>query len=1210
MSESKKWQFWIDRGGTFTDVVARRPDGRIVTHKLLSEDPEHYNDAAIKGIRQLLGISKDDELPTEEIECIKMGTTVGTNALLERKGERSALVITKGFRDALQIDYQNRPEIFALDIELPGVLYEQVIEVEQRFSPKGEQLVPVDEEKTRRELESIYSSGIRSLAVVLMHSYRYPDHELLIEKIAKDIGFEHISLSHKVSPLIKIVGRGETTMVDTYLSPVLQRYVNRILAALHTDECDTRLLFMQSNGGLTDAMSFRGKDSILSGPAGGIVGAARVSEMAGFHKIIGFDMGGTSTDVAHYDGEYERSFENEVAGIHLCSPMMNIHTVAAGGGSILHFDEGRYQVGPDSAGSDPGPSCYRRGGPLTVTDCNVMLSKVIPEFFPAVFGKIGTLPLDVEVVSSRFARLAGRISEDTGEDTTPEQVAEGFLTVAVENMANAIKRISTQRGYDLKDYTLCCFGGAGAQHACLVADSLGMSRVFIHPYAGVLSAYGMGLADQRMILERSVEEELTDNTIRDIRKLFEELELEGIPAMKEQGIAEEEVVLERKLHVRYNGTDTSLEIDFGNMEAIRESFREDHRKQFGFVMEDRNLVVSNITLEFIGLNENPEEIINNAVAAGECSRETTVKMYTCGKYHQTPVFIRKCLKPGHVVRGPALIIEDTTTIVVEPEWKAEITPLDHILLTRTEPQAERVAIGTDADPVMLEVFNNRFMSVAEQMGYRLQNTAHSVNIKERLDFSCAIFDNEGNLIANAPHIPVHLGSMEEAVKATIRSANGNMRPGDAWMLNSPYAGGTHLPDITVISPVFCGTKEVQFYVASRGHHADIGGVTPGSMPPGSTTIYEEGILIENFKLMEEGEFKESDVLELLGSGDHPSRNPQQNIADLKAQVAANEKGIQQLEKMVDKYSLETVSSYMQHVQDNAEEAVRRVIEVLHDGSFTYTLDDGSHISVNIAIDHEKRSARIDLTGTSPQQESNFNAPASICRAAVLYVFRTLVKENIPLNAGCMKPLEIIIPQGCLLNPRFPAAVVAGNVETSQYIVDSLYAALGVMAASQGTMNNFTFGNHEYQYYETICGGSGAGVGFNGTDAVQTHMTNSRITDPEVLELRFPVLLEEFSIRKGSGGRGRHSGGNGVVRRVRFLEKMKAAILSSHRKYPPFGMNGAEGGKCGRNVVVRKSGEIEEIEGTAQVDMNEGDVFVIETPGGGGFGKLEGITNKE
>ncbi|MEL4305817.1 hydantoinase B/oxoprolinase family protein [Methanococcoides sp. LMO-2] len=1204
MSESKKWQFWIDRGGTFTDVVARRPDGSILTHKLLSENPEHYEDAAIQGIRQLLGLSKDDRLPTEEIECIKMGTTVGTNALLERKGERSGLVITKGFRDALRIGYQNRPEIFALDIELPGVLYEQVIEVDQRFSSKGEELVPVDEEKTRRELESIYSSGIRSLAVVLMHSYHYPDHELLIEKIAKDIGFEHISLSHKVSPLIKIVGRGETTMVDTYLSPVLQRYVNRILAALHTDECNTRLLFMQSNGGLTDAMSFRGKDSILSGPAGGIVGAARVSEMAGFHKIIGFDMGGTSTDVAHYDGEYERSFENEVAGIHLCSPMMNIHTVAAGGGSILHFDEGRYQVGPDSAGSDPGPSCYRKGGPLTVTDCNVMLSKVIPEFFPAVFGKIGTLPLDAEVVRSRFAVLAGRISEDTGEDTTPEQVAEGFLTVAVENMANAIKRISTQRGYDLKDYTLCCFGGAGAQHACLVADSLGMSRVFIHPYAGVLSAYGMGLADQRMILERSVEEELNDNTIRDIRKLFEELGLEGIPAMKEQGIAEEEVVLERKLHVRYGGTDTSLEIDFGNVENIRESFREDHRKQFGFVIEDRKLVVSNITLEFIGLNEIPEEIINNAVAAGECSRETTVEMYTCGEFHQTPVFIRKCLKPGHVVRGPALIIEDTTTIVVEPEWKAEITPLDHIVLTRTEPQAERIAIGTDADPVMLEVFNNRFMSVAEQMGYRLQNTAHSVNIKERLDFSCAIFDNEGNLIANAPHIPVHLGSMEEAVKATIQSANGNMRPGDAWMLNSPYAGGTHLPDITVISPVFCGTGEVQFYVASRGHHADIGGVTPGSMPPGSTTIYEEGILIENFKLMDEGEFRETEVLELLGSGKHPSRNPLQNIADLKAQAAANEKGIQQLEKMVDKYSLETVSSYMQHVQDNAEEAVRRVIEVLHDGRFTYTLDDGSHISVNIAIDHEKRSARIDLTGTSPQQESNFNAPSSICRAAVLYVFRTLVKENIPLNAGCMKPLEIIIPQGCLLNPTFPAAVVAGNVETSQYIVDSLYAALGIMAASQGTMNNFTFGNHEYQYYETICGGSGAGNGFNGTDSVQTHMTNSRITDPEVLELRFPVLLEEFSIRKGSGGRGRYSGGDGVVRKVRFLEKMKAAILSSHRKYAPFGMNGAEGGKCGRNVVIRKSGEIEEIEGTAQVDMNEGDVFVIETPGGGGFGKAE------
>ncbi|NYT18940.1 MAG: 5-oxoprolinase [Methanosarcinales archaeon] len=1202
MSKSKKWHFWIDRGGTFTDIVARKPDGSIITHKLLSEDPEHYEDAAIEGIRRSLGLSKDDDLPTENIECIKMGTTVGTNALLERKGERSALVITKGFRDALRIGYQNRPDIFALEIKLPEVLYEQVIEVEQRFSSAGEELVMPDEEKIRRDLEVVYASGICSLAVVLMHSYRYPEHELIIERIAKDIGFHHISLSHKVSPLIKIVGRGETTMVDTYLSPVLQRYVNRILAVLHADDNSTKLLFMQSNGGLTDAMSFRGKDSILSGPAGGIVGAARVSAMAGFEKIIGFDMGGTSTDVAHYKGEYERSFENEVAGIHLYSPMMNIHTVAAGGGSILHFEEGRYQVGPDSAGSSPGPSCYRHGGPLTVTDCNVMLSRIIPEFFPHVFGGSGTLPMDADVVRSHFTGLAEKISADTGEKTTPEQVAEGFLTVAVENMANAIKKISTQRGYDLKDYTLCCFGGAGAQHACLVADSLGITSVFIHPYAGVLSAYGMGLADQRMILERSVEEELTDKALHDIQKLFEELEVDGSASMKEQRVPEEELVLERKLHVRYSGTDTSLEIGFGKIETIMESFHEVHRKQFGFVMEDRELVVSSISLEIIGLNEIPEEIIGNDVEEGECSHETIVDMYTCGKYHRTPIFIRKCLKPGHVVKGPALVIEDNTTIVVEPLWKAEITPLEHIVLTRTQPPAEHVAIGTDADPVMLEVFNNRFMSIAEQMGYRLQNTAHSVNIKERLDFSCAIFDNNGNLIANAPHIPVHLGSMEGSVKAIINSTKGKIKAGDAYMLNSPYAGGTHLPDITVISPVLCGTEEVKFYVASRGHHADIGGVTPGSMPPKSRTIYEEGILIENFKLMDEGAFRESEVLKLLRTNEHPSRNSQQNIADLKAQVAANEKGIQQLEKMVEKYSLETVSSYMQHVQDNAEEAVRRVIEVLHDGSFTYTLDDGSQICVNITIDHEKRSACIDLTGTSPHQESNFNAPASICWAAVLYVFRTLVKENIPLNAGCMKPLEIIIPQGCLLNPSHPAAVVAGNVETSQYIVDSLYAALGVMAASQGTMNNFTFGNHEYQYYETICGGSGAGDGFNGTDAVQTHMTNSRITDPEILELRFPVMLEEFSIRKESGGRGRYNGGNGVVRKVRFLEKMKAAILSSHRKYHPFGLNGADGGKCGRNIVIRKSGECEEIDGTAEIDMDKGDVFVIETPGGGGFGQ--------
>ncbi|MCD4808062.1 MAG: hydantoinase B/oxoprolinase family protein [Methanococcoides sp.] len=1201
MSEKNRWQFWIDRGGTFTDVIGRSPNGKTLTHKLLSENPEHYEDAAIEGIRQMLDLGEDEQLPTEDIECIKMGTTVGTNALLERKGENFALVVTKGFRDALRIGYQNRPDIFALDIKLPEVLYKSVIEAEERYNSNGEELVPLNEDRLRKDLKELHDSGIYSLAVALMHSYRYPAHELAIEKVAKEIGFTHISLSHKISPLIKIIGRGETTMVDGYLSPVLKRYVDRIHSVLRSNGDETSLLFMQSNGGLTQAASFRGKDSILSGPAGGIVGAATVSAVAGFKEIISFDMGGTSTDVAHYNGEYERSFENEIDGIHLYSPMMHIHTVAAGGGSILHYENGRFQVGPDSAGSEPGPACYRKGGPLTVTDCNVMLGKIIPEYFPQVFGDSGILPLDTGTVHTKFEEMASIISKGSGKSISPEDVAEGFLTVAVENMGNAIKKISTQRGYDLKSYALCCFGGAGAQHACLVADSLGMSTIFIHPYAGVLSAYGMGLADQRMILERSVEKDLNDDTIEQMQELFIEMENEGYLSMQEQGVSPDRLITKRKMHVRYSGTDTPMEIEFGSMKDINQRFFEAHKKRFGFVME-KELVVSAASVEMIGANEAYIERKEMGTAGNGSKPCGTIQMYTDGRYHTANVYERCCLDTENSVTGPALIIEDNTTIIVEPLWKADITAHGNIVLTRTMPPREHVALGTEVDPIMLEVFNNRFMSIAQQMGYSLQNTAYSVNIKERLDFSCAIFDHEGNLIANAPHIPVHLGSMEESIKAVIENRKGRMNEKDAYMLNSPYAGGTHLPDITVVSPVFCGSDEVQFYVASRGHHADIGGISPGSMPPKSRSIFEEGILIDDLKLMDRGHFREAEITELLISGEYPVRNYHQNIADLRAQVAANEKGIQQLEQMVEKYSLPTVMAYMQHVQDNAEEAVRKVIEVLHDGEFTYKLDDDSHIHANIKIDKNERSATIDLTGTSPQQDNNFNAPASVCKAAVLYVFRTLVKDNIPLNAGCLKPLNIIIPEGCLLNPAYPAAVVAGNVETSQYIVDTLYGALGIMAASQGTMNNFTFGNQEFQYYETICGGSGAGDGFNGTDAVQTHMTNSRMTDPEVLELRFPVLLEEYSIRKGSGGEGEYCGGNGVVRKVRFLEEMKAAIISSHRKYPPFGSKGGSEGECGKNLVVRKDGRTQELEPTAEVDMEEGDVFVIETPGGGGFGK--------
>ncbi len=1262
MSPKSLWQFWIDRGGTFTDVVARSPEGKLITHKLLSEAPGHYSDAAMHGIRQILSLPKNAALPTDQIESVKMGTTVGTNALLERKGERTVLLITRGFGDALRIGYQNRPDIFAQQIELPEQLYETVIEVSGRYAADGEEIELLEIEAARKELEAAFESGIRSAAIVLMHAYRFPEHELRLGELAREIGFTQVSLSHQASPLIKLVSRGETTVVDAYLSPVLRRYVDMVQKTLEegtgagkgkveghdnyaeAGKRNTRLMFMQSNGGLTDASFFQGKDSILSGPAGGIVGAVATSAMAGAEKIITFDMGGTSTDVAHYDGEYERSFETEVAGVRLRSPMMRIHTVAAGGGSILQFEAGRFRVGPDSAGADPGPACYRKGGPLTVTDCNLMLGKLQPQFFPNLFGPEANQPLDMEVVRRKFEELAEQVSvgsvgstsssssspsssgssgTGSGSVRTVEEVAEGFLSVAVENMANAIKKISVQRGYNVKEYTLCCFGGAGAQHVCRIADSLGMKRIFIHPFAGVLSAYGMGLADQRLIKEHYVGTVLSDELTGRLEFVFSGLEQEGRVEMLEQGVPEKGIAVLHKAHMRYQGSDTQLIVDFGSRKELVESFEEAHKKRFGFIMKDKSLVVEAVSVEVIGVTEQVSDPVIKIDDMADPSPIDTVRMYSYGDYHETRVFRREALKPGACIDGPAILTEKTTTIIIETGWQAEVTERDHLILTRRVLLPDRRSIGTEADPVMLEIFNNRFMSVAEQMGYTLQNTAHSVNIKERLDFSCAIFDREGNLIANAPHIPVHLGSMGESVKALIASKLREMKPGDVYLINSPYHGGTHLPDITVVTPMFGKTgstdpvssagaggnsenqtREILFYTASRGHHADVGGITPGSMPPGSRTIEDEGVLSEGLKIVGQGHFYEERLRDWLGSGKHPARNPDQNVADLRAQVAANEKGVRELQKMVEQFSLDTVEAYMGHVQKNAEESVRRVIDVLENGEFTNTLDDGSAIKVKITINRQKRSACIDFTGTSPQLSNNFNAPASVCKAAVLYVFRTLVKSDIPLNAGCLKPLEIIIPPGSMLSPEPPAAVVAGNVETSQYIVDALFGALGTMAASQGTMNNFTFGNADYQYYETVCGGAGAGPDFPGTDAVHTHMTNSRITDPEVLETRFPVRVEEFSIRKDSGGDGKFKGGNGVVRKISFLKDMNAAVLSSHRKLPPFGLKGGKPGKCGKNRIIRGNSTVIELEGQAEAEVRKGDVFVIETPGGGGYGEKE------
>ncbi len=1208
--QAQRWQFWIDRGGTFTDIVARDPDGSVTTHKLLSENPGRYADAALQGIRDVLGIEAATPLPVADIASVKMGTTVATNALLEREGEPTLFVTTEGFADVLRIGYQSRPKLFALRIDLPEMLFDRVVEAHERIGPHGDVLIPLDRQKLEQDLQQAYRAGFRAVAVALIHGYRYPGHERTIGDIARRIGFTQVSLSHEVSALMKLVPRGDTTVVDAYLSPILRRYVDTVAADVLSDPgSDTRLMFMQSNGGLTDAQLFQGKDAILSGPAGGVVGGVRTSLMAGFERVIGFDMGGTSTDVSHYDGAFERTFETEVAGVRVRAPMMYIHTVAAGGGSILHFDGARYRVGPNSAGADPGPACYRNGGPLTVTDCNVMVGKLDPRFFPRVFGPNADSTLDANVVRDKFQSLANDIQAATGNIRSPEEVADGYLSIAVDNMANAIKKISVQRGYDVSRYTLCCFGGAGGQHACRVADSLAMTKIFIHPHAGVLSAYGMGLADVTAMRERAIESVLDDAAVPELEHVFSELEENGREELVRQLEPDTPIQFHRRLLVRYEGTDSPLQVDAGTRFEIVSRFEDSHRQRYGFVTPDKQLIVEAATIEAVGGGtEIIDAVISDELPArldDDIPRLQSTTVFTEGHHHEIPVVDRDELRPEDRLTGPAIIIEPHGTNVIEPGWQASLTVRNHLVLTRVVPRETRAAVGTNVDPVMLEIFNNLFMSIAEQMGIVLQNTAHSVNIKERLDFSCAVFDPEGNLVANAPHIPVHLGAMGESITTIIRERQDTMKPGDVYTLNTPYNGGTHLPDITVITPVFDRKgKELLFFVGSRAHHAEIGGISPGSVPPRSTSIEEEGVLIDNFCLVDAGTFREVEVRELFSAGPWPTRNMEQNLADLRAQIAANEKGVQELRRIIDEFSLGVVRAYMGHVQDNAEEMVRRVLDVLSDGQFTYPLDDGSQVSVAISIDHEARTARIDFEGTSPQLANNFNAPTAVVKAAVLYVFRTLIDDDIPLNGGCLKPLEIHVPENSMLAPRFPAAVVAGNVETGQVVTDTLYGALRTMAAAQGTMNNFTFGGGRWQYYETICGGSGAGPGFDGTSCVHTNMTNTRLTDPEIFEWRYPVILERFERRRGSGGRGQYNGGDGSLRRVRFLEPMTAAIVSGHRKVPPYGMAGGAPGECGRTWAERVDGTTVDLDSCDEIEMKPGDVFVIQTPSGGGYGDPE------
>jgi 5-oxoprolinase (ATP-hydrolysing) len=1317
-----KWHFWIDRGGTFTDVVGRAPDGRMAAHKVLSENKSAYPDAALEGIRRCFGLPSDAHLPSERIAAVKMGTTVATNALLERKGEPTLLVITRGLKDQLEIGYQARPDIFAKKIVKPEMLYARVVEANERVRADGTVEQPLDAPALEAELKKAVADRITSVAIVFMHAYAHPAHERQAAELARRAGFAQVSVSHEVSPLIKIVGRGDTTVADAYLSPILRRHVEHVAAALSSPsprasptsphsasargegrgegqqqtpaqasaphpsplpasgerESAPRIMFMASSGGLKSADLFQGRDAILSGPAGGVVGMAETARLAGFEKVIGFDMGGTSTDVSHFAGDYERSFETEVAGVRMRVPMMRIHTVAAGGGSILFYDGTRFRVGPQSAGADPGPKCYRRGGPLTVTDANVMVGKLRAANFPRIFGPNRDQPLDEKAVRAAFADLAQQI----GDGRSAEEVADGFLRIAVENMANAIKKISVQRGYDVTEYVLNCFGSAGGQHACLIADTLGMETVLIHPLSGLLSAYGIGLAQIRASREQSVETALSHAALSDIDRLRERLASEVEAEVAQQGVDPGEIAVTVWAHLRYDGTDTALPVLIGTAADMRDTFETLHRQRFGFVSPEKRLIIAALEVEAAGGGatsaartpspwrggwpEGPGGGIVTAVpvatptpnpspqgggesvAAGE--RESA-RFYSGRAWHDAPVYTRDMLAPGARLAGPALVIEPHQTVVVEPGWSLEVSARDDLVLRRTSPR-KREVLGKIADPVLLEVFNNLFMSIAEQMGEALRNTAQSVNIKERLDFSCAVFDAKGELVANAPHMPVHLGSMDKSVETVIRSNEGTMRPGDVYMLNAPYNGGTHLPDITVITPVFasspkarrdsppsCGEgsgvgvetgttvhvpppgasrhpprqgeggsasgerePEILFYVASRGHHEDIGGLTPGSMTPRATTIEEEGVYIDNFKLVDQGRFLEAETHALLAGAKYPARMPGKNIADLKAHVAANAKGVDELSKMVAHFGLDVVKAYMQHVQDNAEESVRRLLSRLDDGAFRVEMDQGSWVDVKITVDRENRRARVDFSATSPEQRNNFNAPAPVTRAATLYVFRVMVDEPIPMNAGCLKPIDLVIPEHSMLKPAYPAAVVAGNVETSQIVTNCLFAALKALGSGQGTMNNLTFGNAKYQYYETICSGSPAGPGFDGTAAVHVHMTNTRLTDPEILELRYPVLLEEFRIRRGSGGRGKWSAGDGTERRIRFLERMDCAILSSFRNVRPYGLEGGEPGQCGENGVRRNSGCMERLKGCDQTVLEAGEAVIVKTPTGGGFGQ--------
>ncbi|TJY59448.1 5-oxoprolinase [Sinimarinibacterium sp. CAU 1509] len=1197
-SAAPGWRFWVDRGGTFTDVLATAPDGSVQTLKLLSEDPEHYTDAVVEAVRRVLKLESGSPIPRSAVAELRLGTTVATNALLERKGSPVALLVTRGFGDLLDIGDQTRPELFALAIQRTASLASEVFEIDERVGADGAVLRAPDPAQIEQALQAARAAGCRAVAIAFVHAAAFPAHECIAAQIARDLDFEFVSSSHEVSPLPGLLARAETAIVDAYLTPALHRYTERLAAALP----GTRLRLMQSSGELTGVDALFGRNAVLSGPAGGVIGATRAAAAHGIKRVIGFDMGGTSTDVFHWAGETEHLNEGRLAGQRLRAPMLKIATVAAGGGSVLGYDGGRLRVGPESAGADPGPVCYRHGGPLAVTDANLMLGRLQADYFPRVFGPDADQPLDAGAVREAFTARAAAMAATSDElASTPEQIAWGYLRIGVENMANAIRGISVQHGIDLAGYTLCAFGGAGGQHACAVADALRMRRVLLHDQASLLSALGIGIADLGARAERAFDTRLDALDVPELDAAGDALRVEVVSALRAQGVAADTIALSVRAQLRYDSAESTIAVPLADAGTMRETFETLHRAQFGFTDPQRPVILQSLSVDARGGGADMPQ----AEAAAQYPAEPIeqVRVWFAGadgtpQPVTTPLYRREALAPAQCIDGPALLLEPHSCVVVEPGWQA-VRSAGALLLERRTALPQHHAVSTARDPVYLEIFHNRFMAIAGQMGEALRRTARSVNVRERLDFSCAVFDAHGRLVANAPHIPVHLGSMGVSVQSLLREHGHELALGDAWLINDPYRGGTHLPDLTVIAPRFDDQGRLRQLVAARAHHADVGGISPGSMPADSHRIDEEGIRFAGLRIVAGGQLLEPAIRAAFGTGPWPARQIDHNLADLQAQLAAVRSGINELTRLDAEFGSDVVDAYLQHIFDHAEAAVRALLPTLQNGNCCIEMDGGRTIAVR--VEPAENQLTIDFSGTSAQDDGNFNTPLAVSRAAVLYVLRLLLASEIPLNDGCLVPVTLNIPAGSLLNPQEPAAVVAGNVETSQCIVDALLGAFGAQAASQGTMNNLSFGNATHQYYETICGGAGAGPGYAGAHAVHTHMTNSRITDVEILESRFLVRLERFALRHDSGGQGAWPGGDGAVRELTFLAPMQVGILSNRREHGAPGLAGGGDGLPGCNVLIR-NGQETRLAACARFDAHSGDRLRIETPGGGAYGR--------